>query len=1669
MAEATRKNAAVLKAEANGVEVEYAPERIMNENGAYFDASAGRAGGGRVNLASGGLQYSHVDGAGISHVYNTWQADGTASVIEDAADEKGGKARASFEHFCGKGWKLSLHQYLVKRKGTDGKDVYTYVDGSGNYHELSERYYYKESGKKNYLDKGDVAVGLDGRLTYADGDGKKREVERELKTTSGLSLQTDLRGFAGWEKLELRSEDRARLEEDAESLARTISDCRFALAEYKKSQETLNAEGRIAELTGDIIGDKGQADIYLRKNSEGKYVSFPGAVYDQKKSEYEAAASAVADVQINAAPTERGEEIKITDKESEKEYTIPSFQGPTKGELQAQRDKADALSSAQDNLSNAIDALQQSIREKSNEIERINWAEARKNQARQEKRYAELYARAEADLERALALLDLRRFELALLKAQEPALFLSDGSGVLAFNEAGVLVALADAYENVTYINYDEGRITSVTDTDGKETKLEYNADGFLSRITDGDEKSIRFDYYNGTLSRVAYPDGTQSEFSYVGEFNLLRTASNATGYGIKFTYDREKVVKIEELTSTDKISSDGLRPLESAEEVETLADIAYNTPLCTTLTDARGVSATYIFDVLGRPVTVFEGVYADPGENTKSLCIEYKDGQKAFSISDDLSRENLLAKADAVLGGTFTTDPQGAARKEYAVDLADLSGATDFVFSAWARADSAVLEGERRFELRAELTYDDGLHAETASASFDWLNVDWQYLALPVYVDEDNDGVGDRLNGALRFPFTLGNEKRKLIGMKLIFDYNGNAGGAEFDCITLRKGKWTYREYDADGKVTTSEDDKGNKTSYEYDEDGNVTRATLTDSRYNEFASTYEYDKQGKLVRSTDYNGLVEETVYDEKGRATKSITYNVSDPTSKLYAESVRDEKGRVTADVDASGEFNAAEYAYDHTGAVNVVTDAEGGKVAFGYHNDELTSVSGDCDGEENSNTITRTLGFVTKVSSGGTKYTYDYDGFGRMTDISISGIKYSETEYVDAQTTRITLGGRDNFTTVTDKYGKVTEVKYNEETIVENVYDENGTLTASIDNSGEKEYTLNYEYDTDGRLVSERQSTAEDGVILEKKIEYNRQGSVKRSEYLLNETELLYDYECDNTPEQRLTEITLPGGTKQKIRNDGLGRTTEVATGKLTKNVYYAKFGDHATNLVNSVWHGVDGTLDENTRYAYDKNGNIVSVKENGKETAKYAYDSLNRLVKEENTEFGKTEIEYDGNGNILSKNVNGNSIKYAYSQKDWRDRLLSYNGQQIGEYDAVGNPWIYRGVGLEWSRGRNLDKYGEIAFTYNAQGIRTSKKVGNVETTYILDGATIVCEERRTNGTLTDTIYYHYGADGIAGFKHNGVSYLYRKNVQGDITHIYEKGIHGMLTLKARYVYDAWGNTRVTQDSNQFIANLNPFTYRGYYFDLETGLYYLQSRYYDPQVGRFINADEISELDPKTINGLNLYSYCANNAVMAIDPNGNAWSWKKFLIAVAIVAVVVAVVAVTVATAGGATLAFAGAGGTLIGVGTGAAAVATSVATAAIVTATVATVAAATLAVIEENKRLSGDYTVYQLVDKTTNEIVYVGRTKNPIAREAAHRRNYSNTDFVPIKTGLTKYEARGLEQIAMLHYNTKAYLNKINGISPHNKKLAGFMYLGAQFVYYLGNVVSNEVLNWRGI
>ena len=195
------------------------------------------------------------------------------------------------------------------------------------------------------------------------------------------------------------------------------------------------------------------------------------------------------------------------------------------------------------------------------------------------------------------------------------------------------------------------------------------------------------------------------------------------------------------------------------------------------------------------------------------------------------------------------------------------------------------------------------------------------------------------------------------------------------------------------------------------------------------------------------------------------------------------------------------------------------------------------------------------------------------------------------------------------------------------------------------------------------------------------------------------------------------------------------------------------------------------------------------------------------------------------------------------------------------------------------------------------GIRSSKTVNGLKTNYYVSGSTIIAEERlNANGGVETFIYYIYDASGIAGFFVNDSYYYFTKNLFGDIIGIKNEANE----LVASYTYNAWGECTIGTNVDG-IANLNPFRYRGYYYDTETGFYYLQTRYYDPDICRFISADDLEILGDlaSVVGQLNLYAYCGNNPIMFVDPTGTEW-WHWALGAV----VVISLAVLTRVTAGG---------------------------------------------------------------------------------------------------------------------------------------------------------------------
>ena len=396
----------------------------------------------------------------------------------------------------------------------------------------------------------------------------------------------------------------------------------------------------------------------------------------------------------------------------------------------------------------------------------------------------------------------------------------------------------------------------------------------------------------------------------------------------------------------------------------------------------------------------------------------------------------------------------------------------------------------------------------------------------------------------------------------------------------------------------------------------------------------------------------------------------------------------------------------------------------------------------------------------------------------------------------------------------------------------------------------------------------------------------------------------DYEKGNLP----TRFTMYPDRVVNYEYDRLDRLTMryfVNGGVPVYNSYQYYVRQNAPSESNVVYRTTQllREIVDNTgyTYTYDDVGNILTVKTSQRlypntsnveigehsDYRSYSYDNKYQLTRENNVTSGKTTVwGYDGLGNITSKTeypyTQGalgtalSTVNYTYSNdgKNGWNKLLTAVGNETVTYDAIGNPTSYLGASLSWF-GRKLQSYEKgntnVTYTYDAGGSRASKTVNGTKSEFVYLDGKLVYEKR--GGDDIFYLYDSYGSLSNIRWYKNGASsptniYVIT-NRQGDVLGLYDYAG----TRKVSYEYDAWGNTvSVTDTSQDNWSTLNPFRYRGYYFDIETGLYYLLSRYYDPAVGRFLNADGFVSTGQGVL-GNNMFAYCNNNPVAFSDSTG----------------------------------------------------------------------------------------------------------------------------------------------------------------------------------------------------
>lgn len=340
-------------------------------------------------------------------------------------------------------------------------------------------------------------------------------------------------------------------------------------------------------------------------------------------------------------------------------------------------------------------------------------------------------------------------------------------------------------------------------------------------------------------------------------------------------------------------------------------------------------------------------------------------------------------------------------------------------------------------------------------------------------------------------------------------------------------------------------------------------------------------------------------------------------------------------------------------------------------------------------------------------------------------------------------------------------------------------------------------------------------------------------------------------------------------------------TVTATGRsiscsFSSYLELAQSGGICSPFVSKSCFRPNGLSADEVEYSYGQHGFVTSVAQgNGYFSRSYSYSASGALSSETSTGFGCIEYYYDQFGNMIRKKIDG--VVAMEATYDGANQIVSLSvggAQSSCSYDqTTGLPTMYKGNQLALCDGL-LTGYGDVSFSYDAFGRRVSKSVMLGDSSeYVYIGGRLIKETRHI-GSDDHEIQFVYSGDEIVGMFLDGYPYVYEKDIFGNVISIRDALSQNLI---ARYLYDGYGNCEIRtiegMSDYQFISSINPIRYRSYYYDVETGLYLLGRRYYDPKLGRFLTPDGADFIEPTSIKGTNLYCYCLNNPVMYCDPTG----------------------------------------------------------------------------------------------------------------------------------------------------------------------------------------------------
>lgn len=775
-------------------------------------------------------------------------------------------------------------------------------------------------------------------------------------------------------------------------------------------------------------------------------------------------------------------------------------------------------------------------------------------------------------------------------------------------------------------------------------------------------------------------------------------------------------------------------------------------------------------------------------------------------------------------------------------INISGIAG-DSFVVGGWAKANSLPLKENVDFALEVGFKDNEGQY-HWSKAQFNVDSAQYQFISDYASTDVDYTSIQVRFLNRNNLCTTY------FGGMQLFKESFGTA-----------------YSHDTNGNVSTVGNGDGSQLNYGYDTNNNVVDVQSE----GEDTSNFEYDSRHNLLKSIS-GEVVSTYTYDSYGNTKTAKT---GDDTNFIQTSTEYTTNGNyVKSEIDSLG--NITTLNYDETkGLVNSVVDPENAKTSYSYdaNTDNLKSVSVYAYGIQ----VTNSYGYENDrlkniTTQNGVNYNFAYNLLGMDKSVSVGNQNLITNNYetVTANLLSSDYGNGEKVGYDFDNKDRVTAQKYNDSIINRYEYYSDGKLDLRQDLVNC--VTYKYSYDLQGNLSKVTDSKGNEQIY---QTDYsNNSSSTKEIINGINYT-TTYSNNTDNNPKQ----VVMNSGAKLDYSYDSLSRlaSKNISTGSATLNTIY-NYTMGANGSQSSQLSSIDNNGDK-ISYTYYNDGNINTITRNGKQI-KYYYNNLKEVTREDNQELNKTIIYvYDLGGNLTNRkeylyNSFQNltrSILYQYNDTNWKDKLTNYDGKAI-TYDSIGNPLTYDGYSYAWENGRQLKSMTKtglnLSFKYNDAGIRTEKTVNGKVTSYHLEGDKVTFE---TDGT--DKIYYTYDSgDKLVSMSLNGVEYYYIRNAQGDIIGL----VDNLGTQVVGYTYDSWGKLISTTGAlKDTVGVKNPYLYRGYRYDKETGLYYLQSRYYNADWERFVNADDTSVLQAQkgVLLGSNMFAYCMNNPVMNFDPSG----------------------------------------------------------------------------------------------------------------------------------------------------------------------------------------------------